>query len=213
MNAISFEIRAPMSSWATGGSSIIPTMSEPTWSAVVGMIGSAMGVDRSETEKLQAISNDFAMALTVIRPGIKASDFNTIEAPFANKVKPVRPRTRFQELDFHSVSDLNTTIIKREYVHDAIYLVHVIQTSDAPVVSLEEIDKALRNPVFPLTAGRRSCLAGRFFAKKTTLEEIAPTLTHWDKRVNVNRTPSMIRERRDQLIGVRQFGIRFECVA
>ena len=41
MKAIAFELNTPMSSWATGGASIIPTMSEPTWSAVVGMIGAA----------------------------------------------------------------------------------------------------------------------------------------------------------------------------
>jgi CRISPR system Cascade subunit CasD len=210
MKVIAFELNAPMSSWATGGASIIPTMSEPTWSAVVGMIGASLGLPRGDG-RLVKIASDFALAVKVKVAGQREHDFNTIESPQDTKVKGLRARTRFQELDFEG-KDLNTSIIQREYVQGAVYVVYIVQMTESPVYSLDEIQFALANPVYPLSAGRRSCVIGLVHAKNTSVDDLA-LATHWDQRIPIDKVPTLIRERHDQLIGPHQFAVRFECVA
>lgn len=217
MNVISFEIRTPMSSWAVGGSSIIPSMSEPTWSAIVGIIGAALGLERG-SEKLYQIASDYAMGISVTRSGIKEIDFNTVQSPESSAANKISPRTRAQELGFDGLDDLreakiHTSIIQREYVHDGVFVVSIVQLSLAPVVSIDEIITALANPVFPLAAGRRSCVIGRLKAVKVSFDDASGQFTHWDKRIPLDRTPSLIRERRDQVIGNHRYSTRFECVA
>lgn len=210
MKAIAFELNTPMSSWATGGASIIPTMSEPTWSAVVGMIGAALGLPRGDNRLVQ-IASDFALAVKVEVAGQREHDFNTIESPQDTKVKGLRARTRFQELDFEGDA-LNTSIIQREYVQGAVYVVYIVQMTEIPVYSLEDILFALANPVYPLSAGRRSCVIGLVHATGASTEDLA-LATHWDQRIPIDKVPTFIRERHDQLVGPRQFAMRFECVA
>jgi CRISPR system Cascade subunit CasD len=197
-----------MMSWGTGGSSIIPSHSNPTWSAVVGIIGAGLGIER-DTPELVDIANDFALAFVVERVGVKSADYHTVQSPNAKQAAAVRPRSRAQELEY--IDDLSTTITRREYIHDACYKVFVVQVADTPKFQLTDIVAGLRNPVFPLYAGRRSCVIGRLDAHLVELQELL-TATHWDSRINLGKQPSMVVERSDLLVGKRSFGIRQECM-
>lgn len=206
-----------MSSWATGGASVISTDSEPTWSAIVGMIGSALGCSRGDA-LLGQLSEDFGLAFKVHRAGVKEFDFNTVQSPNASQAKTSRPRTRAQELGFDNVDDLrdsdpNTSIIKREYLHGGHFTIYVVQLCDHPVRSLQEIAEALKDPYFPLAAGRRSCLIGKVLASIVNFSEHSDDLTHWDHRISMDRKPSLVRERRDHLLADSKYRIRLECVA
>jgi CRISPR-associated protein Cas5/CasD subtype I-E len=209
LNAIGFQLRVPMMSWGTGGSSIIPSHSNPTWSAVVGIIGAGLGIGRDSPE-LVDIASDFALAFVVERVGVKSADYHTVQSPNARQAAAVRPRSRAQELEY--IDDLSTTITRREYVHDACYKVFVVQVADKPKFQLTDIVAALGNPVFPLYAGRRSCVIGRLDAHLVESQELM-TATHWDSRINLGKQPSMVVERSDLLVGKRSFGIRQECMA
>lgn len=209
MNALGFDLITPMVSWGTGGNSIVPTMTVPTWSAIVGLMGAALGIARDD-DALTGLANDYALAVRVDQRGVRSADYHTVQSPSANQARAIRPRTRSQELDY--VDDLNTTITRREYVHDARYRLFVVQVVPSPAIALDAIVGALRDPVYPLYAGRRSCILGRLDAKLVSMAEVQ-TASHWDQRIPLNKPFAMMTERRDLLVGSRAFGIRHECVA
>ena len=210
MKAVVFDLQIPMASWSVGGSAIAPSQTVPTWSAIVGMVGAALGFARDDN-RLPKIAQDFGLAVQVIDVGTKEYDYHTIQSPTAGKVRNLRARTRGQELDLDSVDDLNTSITRREYVHDASYRVFIVQIGGDPLVSLEKIIAALGDPVYPLYAGRRSCVIGRLDARSASDDDLA-SATHWDQRIQLSKTHSMVAERHDMLVGARVFGIRHECI-
>lgn len=209
MNALGFDLTTPMVSWGTGGNSIVPTMTVPTWSAIVGLMGAALGIARDD-DALTGLANDYALAVRVDQRGVRSADYHTVQSPSASQARAIRPRTRSQELDY--VDDLNTTITRREYVHDARYRLFVVQVVLSPAIALDAIVGALRDPVYPLYAGRRSCILGRLDAKLVSMAEVQ-TASHWDQRIPLDKPFAMVTERRDLLVSSRAFGIRHECVA
>jgi CRISPR system Cascade subunit CasD len=211
VNALAFELAVPLSSWAVGGNAIAPTMAVPTWSAVVGMIGAALGIPRDD-DRLPIIAADYGLAVQAMDAGEREYDYHTIQSPMASKVRPLRPRTRAQELDLDSVDDLNTTITRREYIHGARYRVFIVQLTDAPLFPVDQIVTALRNPEYPLYAGRRSCVVGRVNAQPVPMDALVDA-THWDQRIPLEKPHAMVAERHDLLTGCRTFSIRHECIA
>ena len=90
------------------------------------MIGAAIGIPRGD-ERLPRIASDFALALRVDEPGVRAYDYHTVSSPDASKAKAIRPRTREQELSLNKWDDLNTTITRREYIQGARYQIFIVQ--------------------------------------------------------------------------------------
>ena len=211
MNALAFDLAVPLSSWAVGGNAITPTMAVPTWSAMVGMIGAALGIPRDD-DRLPVIAADYGLAVQVMDAGAREYDYHTIQSPMTSKVRPLRARTRAQELDLNSVDDLNTTITRREYMQGARYQIFVVQLAVTPLFSVDQIVAALREPAYPLYAGRRSCVIGRVNAQPVGIDALADA-THWDQRIPLEKPHSMVAERHDLLTGRRTFSIRHECVA
>jgi CRISPR system Cascade subunit CasD len=150
--------------------------------------------------------------VVVENPGERIQDYHTIQSPEKSQAEAMRAQTRADEL---SVASVHTTITRREYVSGAAYTVLLLADTDSPVVSATEIVEALRRPVFSLYAGRRSCALGRLAAEEVAgdLDALLPNATHWDHRMSTGRTPSLIRERRDQRAGPFAYAIRHECVA
>lgn len=206
-----FAIDAPLVSWSESGTALRPTDQVPTWSAIVGLIGAALGLSRTDN-RLAQIALDYGMAVEIRRRGLLIEDFHTIQSPERSQSARIRASTRLQEL---SVESVHTTITRREYVTDASYSFLVVSLSDTPVFSPNEIANALGNPIFPLYAGRRSCPLGRINATivKGEMDEVLPKATHWDLRITTNRSPSLIRERRDLRSVNSTYLMRRECVA
>jgi CRISPR system Cascade subunit CasD len=208
MRAIAFNISVPMTSWAVCGNSIVPTQTVPAWSAIVGMMGAALGIPRG-SDALPRLASDYALAVRVERPGIVEADYHTIQTPNRDKATNGRPATRAQEL---ALGSIKTTITRREYVQDAAYRIFVVQMDERPLFTVESIVQSLANPVYPLSAGRRSCIIGSIHAQMVD-EAGVLTATHWDQRILLNKPVLMVKERMDQLVGNRKFAIRFECIA
>lgn len=211
MNALAFDLQAPMVSWATSGSSIVPSGPVPTWSAVVGMIGAALGVPRDD-EALVHLANEYGLAFEVVSPGEVRFDYHTVQSPSATKASAARVRTRAQELGVVERSELNTTVTRRDYVQGARYRIFIVQLADAPRVTVESLVTALNAPIFPIYAGRRSCIVGRVNATRIEAAELLKA-THWDQRIRLDKPCTLVAERRDLLVGKRAFAVRFECIA
>ena len=200
-----------MVSWAVSGSSVVPSSSVPTWSAIVGMVGAALGIARDD-EALQILAQDYAMAVQIIKRGDIQPDYHTIQSSPASRNREIRPRTRAQELGVVHPDDLNTTITRRDYVNGAHYRIFLVQMTDQPRCTAESIVNALNDPTYPLYAGRRSCVVGRVNAAIAP-EEALQDATHWDQRIPLNKPYALVAERRDQLVGKRMFAVRHECIA
>jgi CRISPR system Cascade subunit CasD len=219
--AVRFRLKAPLASWATSGLVIRTTDLTPSWSAIVGLVGAAFGWPR-EDPRLFLFSIEYAMAAQIARNGQRLEDYHTVQSPSAPKARARRVRTRSEELDLIGVApvptrarDLNTTLTRREYLADVDYEILLVPVSEAPANLPTDVAHALANPVFPLYAGRRSCLIGRLPADVVDgeLDSLLAGSHAWDARLPTTRRPSVVRERRDMPLPRRQFGVRMECNA
>lgn len=120
---------APMQAWGKDSKfDLRMTEYEPTKSGVVGLIASAMGIRRSETERLASLTKSVRVGTRVEREGKLT-------------------------VDFHTVKGKSSYITYRHYLADALFLVGI----EAELSLLQQISDALDHPYFPLFFGRRSC--------------------------------------------------------
>jgi len=130
MGTLLLRFAAPLQAW--GSSSRFNkrrTEREPTKSAVIGLVASALGKRRNESIN-NLLTLDFGVRID--QPGRLVRDFQTAQ-----------------------MEDKGHTFIShRDYLADAVFVV-ALESDDR--LSLEKLEQALKNPVFPLYLGRRSC--------------------------------------------------------
>lgn len=134
-----------------------PTSDHPSRSAVLGLIGAALGVRRDDEAGQRALAEGYRIAVRVDAPGELLRDYHTAQVPSASSGRRRhRFLTRREELAGPSES-LNTVLSTRDYRCDAVYTVGVAAIGTAAPFSVAAIADALRNPVFTLYLGRKSC--------------------------------------------------------
>lgn len=147
-----FRLYGPMASWgqaAVGGDR--PTGMQPTRSAILGMLGSALGIKRDNELALTQLQKSICIAVKQCVPSSLMRDYHTTQVPSqSNKV--IR-RSRKSEL---SENKLNTILSSRDYRCDGLWIVAIHLTNSA-TLTLDEIQNALKKPVYSLTLGRKSC--------------------------------------------------------
>jgi len=152
-----FTLAAPMASFgALAVGERRPTDSRPTKSQILGLIASALGIERSQEEQQAALAASLGFAVLVEDPGLIASDYQTAESPkevsIRRRAKTHGPiMTRFDEL---ACDDRKTILSMREFRTGV--LVTISLWSREPAADLERIATALRAPHFALFAGRKS---------------------------------------------------------
>lgn len=129
MSTLLLRLAAPLQSWGVASKfDTRDTGREPTKSGVIGMLGAALG--RRRTEDLNDLQG-IRFGVRIDQPGTLMRDFHTA-------------RLRQQNAPF---------VTHRYYLADAAFLVGL----EAEDRILNELALALKNPVFPLYLGRRSC--------------------------------------------------------
>jgi len=130
-----------------------PTELFPTRSGLLGLLGACLGIDRQDVEKLNALA---ASVLFTVRAdcrkdgagnpiaSLRICDYHTIE--HARKVDGSENKNPIQSY--------------RWYLFDAPFTVVIESTTNAKV-TLEEIVKFLKKPVYTPFLGRRSCPLSR----------------------------------------------------
>lgn len=135
MPSLLLKLSGPLQSWGTQSRYRRRDAGrEPSKSGVVGILAAALGRDRSEPV------NDLAtlrFAVRVDAPGHLVRDYQTAK-------DWRRPG-----------SDANLST--RYYLADAVFVV-ALESDDSSF--LEKLERALKNPAYPLYLGRRSCPAG-----------------------------------------------------
>ena len=147
-----FTLAGPMAAWgdvAVGESR--PTFSRPSKSAVLGLVGAALGLGRDDAAAHAALRRGYGFAVWPAAPGHLLLDYHTAQVPTGkgNRGLP----TRRHEL---AQPSLITTLSTRAYRTDAHAVVALWSRLDARW-TLGALRDALRTPVYPLFLGRRAC--------------------------------------------------------
>lgn len=150
-----FRLYGPMASWgqpAVGGDRA--TAISPTRSAILGLLGAALGIKRDDSAQLEALHSVVKMATKQMTPTSLLRDYHTSQVPSRNNKYVYR--TRKNELLDEPKDKLNTVLSTRDYRCDGIWVV-AITLMENSVISLEQLQQALRKPVYVLSLGRKSC--------------------------------------------------------
>lgn len=154
MTYLIFQLYGPLASWgdvAVGERR--PTAAQPSRSAVLGLLGSALGVRREDGSRLGALERDLGVAFRVEEPGHLLTDYQT--AQVSSQRKGRAPKTRIEELDSE---ELNTILSTRDYRCDALAYACVWNRTPEVTWSLEQLAEALRRPTFVTYLGRKACV-------------------------------------------------------
>ncbi|ARU04405.1 type I-E CRISPR-associated protein Cas5/CasD [Comamonas serinivorans] len=151
-----FQLQAPLAAWgepAVGEAR--GTAATPSHSAIVGLLGAALGVDRTDEAGHAALRDGYGVAVALLRSGSLLRDYHTAQVPGRAALKGRPQFTRRQEMAVPK-QDLNTILSTRDYRQNAACLV-ALQAMVPTAMPLEALASALRAPRFVLYLGRRAC--------------------------------------------------------
>ncbi|AYY15541.1 type I-E CRISPR-associated protein Cas5/CasD [Actinobacteria bacterium YIM 96077] len=132
---------APMQSWGVRSRfTSRDTAREPTKSGVVGVVAAALGIDRDDDEKIQALAQ-LEIGVRVDREGLLERDYHTVSNVPNTEGKNHR-----------------TVVSHRYYLADALFLV-AVQSEHHD--TLFRIHAALNQPHWPVYLGRKAFVPAR----------------------------------------------------
>lgn len=117
----------------------------PGRSALLGLIGACLGIDRLDQSSQQALALSIGFAVRVDQQGQKMTDYHT--------VKDAR-------VDYHGLKTHDTIQTWREYWQDAKYTLAIWNTENATIL-LPQVKAAIQKPIYTPVLGRRSCALSR----------------------------------------------------
>lgn len=148
----------PMQAWGTHTfEDFRPSNPFPTRSALLGLVGACLGLDRRDVAALNRLADGLTFAVradheaprpdgdsAATKPAVKLPDFHTV-------------------LDARKVDgsvNKNPVVSRREYLYDAAFTV-ALGLRPGSDYRLEQIAEALNRPYFTPSLGRRSCPIAR----------------------------------------------------
>jgi CRISPR system Cascade subunit CasD len=167
---LTFALVAPLASF--GGLAVGERRSgwdRPARSAVLGLVGACLGLEREDDAGQAALAAEYALALLCVAPGRLLADYHTAQVP--STLRGRRFATRAEEL---AQPGLNTILTRRDYRTDAWHLAALSARGAAPRWALEELAEAMRCPGFIPYLGRKSCPLGLPLAPEIVEANEAP---------------------------------------
>ena len=159
MSLLVFQLQAPLSAWGdTAVGEYRPSHDYPGISALVGLLGAALGLRREDEEAHATLRDAYGYAVGVQSSGKLLRDYHTAQVPSQARLKKHPHASRRDELLIPR-HDLNTILSTRDYRQDAGFLV-AVQASETSRYTLEALAEALRKPRFVLYLGRKTCPPG-----------------------------------------------------
>ena len=159
MSILVFQLQAPLSSWGdTAVGEYRPSHDYPGISALIGLLGAALGLRRDDESAHAALRDCYGYAVGVQSTGKLLRDYHTAQVPSHSSLKKRPHASRRDELAIPR-HDLNTILSTRDYRQDAGFLI-AVQARDPSPYSPEALADALRKPRFVLYLGRKACPPG-----------------------------------------------------
>jgi CRISPR system Cascade subunit CasD len=144
-----------MASWGeVAVGELRPSDLHPTRSALLGLLGAALGLRRSDRAALAGLGESVRCAVRIDSAGVPLADYHTAQVAAPERKRPAH--TRADQLRARR-GDLQTILSRRDYRCDALYTIAVRPAGSAPRWPLAALRDALERPVFPLYLGRKSC--------------------------------------------------------
>ncbi len=156
MEFLLFQLQAPLAAWgdiAVG--QYRGSRDAPGNAALVGLLGAALGVLRSDETAHAALRDGYGFAVGTVAPGQLLRDYHTAQVPGRSDLYGRPHRTRRDELSV-AKHKLNTILSTRDYRQNAAWAIAVQALPGAPH-SLNALAQALREPRFVLYLGRKCC--------------------------------------------------------
>lgn len=156
MEFLIFQLQATFSSWGdTAIGEYRGSYEHPGESALIGVLGAALGIRREDDLAHAALRQGYGFAVGVQSGGKLLRDYHTAQVPGRAALKGRPHTTRRDELRMPK-GDLNTILSTRDYRQDAASLIAVQPRDNAPY-ALEVLAQRLRQPSFVLYLGRKAC--------------------------------------------------------
>lgn len=181
---IVFRLYGPLSSWGTAAvGEERPTAQMPSRSALLGLLGAALGIKRTDEESQQQLRVSVRFGIKQVVAGNLLRDYHTTQVP-AHRSKVVH-LTRKEELQ---VTAPETILSQRDYRCDGMWMIAVWFTEKSQYTPTQ-LQLALNRPTFALYLGRKSCPVAVPLAPvlcvadslKDALDHRFPFLTRSDK--------------------------------
>ncbi len=187
MEFLVFQLQAPLSSWGdTAVGEYRGSYEHPGESALIGLLGAALGIRREDEVAHAALRQGYGFAVGVQSGGKLLRDYHTSQVPGRAPMKGRPHATRRDELGVPK-DDLNTILSTRDYRQEAASLIAIQPTSDAPY-PLEVLADTLRKPRFALCLGRKSCPpAAPLQPLVITADSALAAIEEYRKRLNEQR--------------------------
>lgn len=230
MDFLLFQLHGAMAAWGdVAVGEYRGSRNEPGISSLVGLLGAALGIQRSDEAAHAALRDGYAFAVGTIAAGQLLRDYHTAQVPGRSDLKGRPHRTRRDELSVPK-AQLNTILSTRDYRQGGAWLVAVQALPGAPY-PLPALAQALREPRFVLYLGRKSCppaaplapavkpAESALVAMRAYAAEAEPPATllrlAWADGIEPGITADLSMPRKDRPIRRRgwQFGDRTEHVA
>lgn len=128
-----------------------PSFIFPTRSAIVGLLGACIGIDREDIDKRESLNN--SLTKLTVRTGPRYCENNT------------EPFKMHKMTDFHTVQNArkvdgayrkDAIVSRREYLCDAEFSLAMV-FDEKQGYSLEDIKQAIHKPYYTPFLGRKSC--------------------------------------------------------
>lgn len=154
MHHLTARLHAPFASWGDVGlGNHRPTSEAPTRSALLGLLGAALGIERNDRVGQERLGTSIGLATQVRKAGHPLNDYHTVQTRPESDRRPFS--TRKGELDLPR-EDRITMLTQREYRTDVSYVLAAWPRVGASI-GLDVIAAAMRAPRFTPYLGRRSC--------------------------------------------------------
>lgn len=146
-------LKAPFASFGDSpGNAARHSTDMPTRSALIGLAGAVLGVERTDDEGQTALATALVTAAALHEPGEPLADFHTFQS-LSQSARGARTRAHALEDRDHLV----TSITRRGYRTDGLWQAAYRLSVMPGRLTLEELAKAFRRPLFAPYVGRRSC--------------------------------------------------------
>lgn len=157
MKFLLFRLYAPLASWGdVAVGEFRPSHGYPGRSALLGLIGAALGIERSDEDGHRRLDEALAFAVAVYSEGALLRDYHTAQVPGAATLRRRPHRTRSDELAI-ARHELNTILSRRDYRQDAVCVAGTCLRAGRAAPELDAIQTALKRPRFTPYLGRKAC--------------------------------------------------------
>ena len=152
-----------------------PSANFPTRSGLLGLLGACLGIQRNKRENLQALADSIGMAVRVDERCVTRMD-GAIRRLKIEKITDYHTIKDARE-DYTGLKSHDTIQTWREYLFDAEFTV-VLWNQPNAVLSLDELEKAVKRLYFTPYLGRRSCPITRpLFQTRLEASDVLEALT------------------------------------